>query len=47
MMLVFGMVSAAGAVPMTWTDIIDFSPDVKVPPTHSYFHDISDDGFEG
>lgn len=44
-LLFFGMVGSAGAVPVTWTDTIDFNPDILIPPTYSYWHDISDDGF--
>ncbi len=44
-LVLFGWISIAGAVPTTWTDTIDFNPDVMIPPTHSYWHDISDDGF--
>ena len=41
-MLVLGTVGGANAVPTTWTDHIDFEPDVDIPPTHSYYHDIGD-----
>jgi len=44
-LLVLGLAASASAVPMTWTDSIDFDPDVHVPPTLNYYHDISDDGF--
>lgn len=44
-MLIFGMVGSASAVPVTWTDDIDFNPDVLIPPMHTYFHNIADDGF--
>jgi len=43
-LLVFGWAGISSAVPMTWTDTIDFD-DVMVPPTFDYYHDISDDGF--
>lgn len=40
--------AAAMAVPMTWTDEIDFSPDVRISPFNGkeYFHNITDNGFE-
>lgn len=43
-------VGTAVAVPMTWTDTIDWSPDVKIggffnPGEVTYTHDITDDGF--
>lgn len=45
--LVLGVFGSASAVPTTWTDHIDFNPDILIPPTHSYYHDIGDgdDGF--
>jgi hypothetical protein len=45
---IFGISSIASAVPMTWTDDIDFNPDVYVSwySGYSYSHDITDDGFE-
>lgn len=43
--LVIGMAGSAAAVPVTWTDNIDFNPDVLIPPTYSYQHDITDSGF--
>ncbi len=43
--LFFGLVGSAMAVPVTWTDTKDFDPDILIPPTYSYWHDISDDGF--
>ncbi len=43
--LFFGMVGSAMALPVTWTDTIDFTPNILIPPTYSYWHDISDDGF--
>ncbi len=48
-MMFLGMAGVASAVPYTWTDSIDFNPDILIPPTHSYYHDISDgaDGFQG
>ena len=45
-MLVLGMVGSASAVPMTWTDTINFTPDILIPPTYSYYHNIADNGFE-
>lgn len=46
-MLLLGMIGNANAVPVTWTDAIDFTPDITIPPTYSYFHNIADgpDGF--
>lgn len=40
--------AAAMAVPMTWTDTIDFNPDVRISPLNgkSYFHNITDNGFK-
>ena len=42
MMLVAG---SAWAIPTTWTDTINFEPDILIPPTHYYEHDITDAGF--
>jgi hypothetical protein len=43
----FFFVGTALAAPMTWTDTIDFNPDVMVGwySGYSYTHDITDDGF--
>lgn len=46
-MLFLGMVGNAMALPMTWTDTIDFNPDLMVPPSRTYTHDISDNGYSG
>lgn len=35
----------AWAIPTTWTDTIDFNPDILVPPTYFFTHDITDSGF--
>ena len=44
--LAFVMISTmAWAIPTTWTDVIDFNPDVKIPPAYSYTHNIADNGF--
>lgn len=43
--LFFGMLGSAIAAPVTWTDVIDFNPNILIPPTYLYQHDISDDGF--
>jgi hypothetical protein len=45
--LLLGAAASAQAIPVTWTDTIDFTPDIRIPPPHTYFHDISDgpDGF--
>jgi PEP-CTERM motif len=42
LMLVTG---SAWAIPTTWTDTIDFNPDILIPPTYFYTHNISDEGF--
>jgi hypothetical protein len=42
LMLVTG---SAWAIPTTWTDTIDFNPDIKIPPTYFFTHDITDSGF--
>ncbi len=52
LLLVLGLAGAAGAVPTTWTDTIDvFSGQdyVKIPPSATYTHDITDgaNGFSG
>lgn len=44
-LLLLGFSSVASAIPTTWVDSINFNPDLLVPPSRSYFHDISDDGF--
>ena len=36
------LAGGAMAVPMTWVDVVDPSPDVKVPPSYTLTHDISD-----
>lgn len=36
---------SAWAIPTTWTDTIDFNPDVKIPPTYFFTHNIADNGF--
>ncbi|GAB6907349.1 putative Secreted protein containing PEP-CTERM bacterial domain [Desulfosarcina cetonica] len=48
LVLVFGLVSVASAVPTTWTDTIDWNPDQFVDDWNSvsYTHDITDDGFD-
>jgi len=46
-MLVFGMVGVAGAAPMTWTDTIDWTPDIELNSdnrSESYTHIM--DGFD-
>lgn len=43
--LVFAIVGTASALPTTWTDVIDFNPDITVPPSLDYYHNIADDGF--
>lgn len=43
----FGFVLTAAAVPTTWTDTIDFNPNVLIPPAYTYTHDITDDGYTG
>lgn len=35
----------AWAIPTTWTDTIDFNPNILVPPTYFFTHDITDSGF--
>ena len=42
LMLVAG---SAWSIPTTWTDTIDFDPDIKIPPTYFYAHDIATQGF--
>ena len=47
MLMVLGMVGFAGAAPMTWTDTIDWSPDIKLNfsnQSESYTHIM--DGFD-
>jgi hypothetical protein len=46
LILVLGLAGAAGAVPMTWEDSIDWNPDLSVPPSRTYIHDITDNGFD-
>ena len=47
LLMVFGWVGIACAVPATWVDEIDWSPNVMVPwfGSYSYTHDITDEGF--
>ncbi len=48
---VLGVVGSANAIPITWTDKIDFTPDIYISwfGSKSYTHDISDgaDGYKG
>jgi hypothetical protein len=37
---------SAWAIPTTWSDKIDFNPDILIPPAYSYTHNIADDGFK-
>ena len=41
----FAMTGVAWAIPTTWTDTIDFNPDILIPPSYQYTHNIADDGF--
>ena len=44
----FSAVCVASAVPHSWTETIDWSPDVKPNRTNQwfeYYHDLGDDGF--
>ena len=36
------LAGGAMAVPMTWVDVVDPSPDIKIPPSYTLTHDISD-----
>lgn len=47
LLLVFGWVGIASAVPTTWTDVKYFTPNEYISTSSSfdYWHDISDDGF--
>ena len=36
------LAGGAMAVPMTWVDVVDESPDIKIPPSYTLTHDISD-----
>lgn len=38
----FFLCAQAMAVPYTWTDTYDPSPDIQVPPSHSFTFDITD-----
>jgi hypothetical protein len=40
--ILMGSAGVASAVPTTWTDYIDFRPDILIPPTHTYTHNIGD-----
>ena len=42
---ILGFSGVAASAPYTWTDYIDFTPDLLVPPTATYYHNIADDGF--
>lgn len=44
-MAFIAMASVAWAIPTTWTDTIDFTPDILIPPTVNYTHNIADEGF--
>lgn len=44
-MALIAMTSVAWAIPTTWTDTIDFTPDILIPPTVNYTHNIADNGF--
>ena len=43
-LLVFGVVGTASAVPYTWTDVEDFDPDLEIERwvTEPYAHDLTD-----
>ena len=43
-LLLSGLCGVANAnyVPWTWTDIVDPSPDVTIPPAYPYQHDLTD-----
>jgi hypothetical protein len=43
--MVFSAAGITSAIPTTWEDVIDFNPDILVPPTLNYTHNIADDGF--
>lgn len=43
LMLVLSLAGVAGAVPTTWEDTIDWNPNIKVPPTKTFTHDITDE----
>lgn len=45
--MVLGIAGTAMAIPTTWTDTVDFNPDILIPPAKTYIHDITDgpDGF--
>jgi hypothetical protein len=54
MFFLFGVAPSAGAIPTSWTDKIDWSPDVSLEDApwwkeasddFSYFHDLGNDGF--
>ena len=36
------LAGGAMAVPMTWVDVVDPSPDIEIPPSYTLTHDISD-----
>ncbi|MBW2602908.1 MAG: PEP-CTERM sorting domain-containing protein [Deltaproteobacteria bacterium] len=42
--LIFGLAQTAGAAPYTWTDNLDFNPDISITwwGSHPYTHNITD-----
>ncbi|MEN6475129.1 MAG: PEP-CTERM sorting domain-containing protein [Syntrophaceae bacterium] len=38
--------STAWAIPATWTDSIDFNPDIYIGGPFAYTHDLTDNGFD-
>lgn len=45
-LLLTGLSSVANAdyIPWTWTDVVDPSPDITIPPAYDYTHDLKDNG---
>lgn len=41
-LILTGSAGIASAAPTTWTDYIDFQPDILIPPTHYFAHNIGD-----
>ncbi len=45
-LLLAGLSSTAQAnyIPASWSDLVDPSPDIRIPPSYPYVHDLTDNG---
>lgn len=45
-LLALSSFARADVIPASWTETIDFNPDISIPPAHTYEHDLTTDGFQ-